>query len=80
VYATYTLIFLAYEGAIMAQAVTALTHLELHASYALVALIMIPLTVYGMTFTTKFQAWTWPLWVARARSTTVRLLHSPAGS
>ena len=63
VYATYTLIFLAYEGAIMAQAVTALTHLELHASYALVALIMIPLTFYGMTFTTKFQAWTWPLWV-----------------
>ncbi|MFB9834660.1 purine-cytosine permease family protein [Actinoallomurus acaciae] len=64
VYATYTLIFLAYEGAIMAQALTALTHLELHVSYAVVALVMIPLTVYGMSFTAKFQAWTWPLWVA----------------
>ncbi|MEV5711835.1 hypothetical protein [Actinoallomurus sp. NPDC052274] len=64
VYATYTLIFLAYEGAIMAQALTALTHLELHIAYAVVAVVMIPLTVYGMTFSARFQAWTWPIWVA----------------
>ncbi|HLH99849.1 MAG TPA: hypothetical protein VKV06_03620 [Acidimicrobiales bacterium] len=37
VYATYTLIFLAYEGALMAQAVTALTHLDIHIAYVLVA-------------------------------------------
>jgi hypothetical protein len=30
-----TLIFLGYEGAIMAQAVTALTHLDIHVSYVL---------------------------------------------
>jgi purine-cytosine permease-like protein len=64
VYATYTLIFLAYEGAIMAQAVTALTTVDIHVSYVLVAVVMVPLTVYGMTFTARFQAWTWPLWVA----------------
>jgi purine-cytosine permease-like protein len=64
VYATFTLIFLAYEGAIMAQALTTLTHLDIHISYVLVAAVMIPLTIYGMTFTTKFQAWTWPLWIA----------------
>jgi purine-cytosine permease-like protein len=64
VYATYTLIFLAYEGAIMAQAVTALTHLDIHVSYILVAAVMIPLTLYGMSFTSKFQAWTWPFWLA----------------
>ncbi|HEX4248111.1 MAG TPA: histidine kinase [Pseudonocardia sp.] len=63
VYATYTLIFLAYEGAIMAQALTALTGLEIHLSYVAVSLVMIPLTLYGMTFSSKFQAWTWPLWV-----------------
>ena len=63
VYATYTLIFLAYEGALMAQAVTALTHLDIHGSYVLVAAVMVPLTIYGMSFTTKFQAWTWPLWI-----------------
>jgi purine-cytosine permease-like protein len=63
VYATYTLIFLAYEGAIMAQAVTALTHLDIHVSYVLVAVVMVPLTLYGMTFSAKFQAWTWPLWL-----------------
>ncbi|MDT7774785.1 MAG: hypothetical protein QOC67_3709 [Pseudonocardiales bacterium] len=61
--ATYTLIFLAYEGAIMAQAVTALSGLDIHVSYVVVSLVMIPLTLYGMTFSSKFQAWTWPLWV-----------------
>lgn len=64
VYATYTLIFLAYEGAIMAQAVTALTGLDIHLSYVAVAVVMIPLTLYGMSFSAKFQAWTWPLWIA----------------
>ncbi|HEX3784755.1 MAG TPA: histidine kinase [Pseudonocardiaceae bacterium] len=64
VYATYTLIFLAYEGAIMGQAVTALTGLPIRASYVLVAAVMIPLTLYGMSFSSKFQAWTWPLWIA----------------
>ncbi|WP_254205751.1 purine-cytosine permease family protein [Nocardia alni] len=63
VYATYTLIFLAYEGAIMAQALTALTHLDIHASYVVVSAVMIPLTLYGMSFSAKFQAWTWPLWI-----------------
>ncbi len=64
VYATYTLIFLAYEGAIMAQAVTALTGLDIHLSYVVVSAVMIPLTLYGMTFSAKFQAWTWPVWIA----------------
>lgn len=63
VYATFTLIFLGYEGAIMAQAVTALTHVDIHVSYVLVSVVMIPLTLYGMTFSAKFQAWTWPLWL-----------------
>ena len=64
VYATYTLIFLAYEGAIMAQAVTALTHVDIHLSYVVVSAVMIPLTLYGMSFSAKFQAWTWPIWIA----------------
>ncbi|GAA2126359.1 purine-cytosine permease family protein [Actinomadura napierensis] len=63
VYATYTLIFLAYEGAIMAQAVTALFHVDVHISYVIVSVVMVPLTLYGMTFSSKFQAWTWPLWI-----------------
>jgi purine-cytosine permease-like protein len=64
VYATYTLIFLAYEGAIMAQALTALSHLDIHISYVVVSAVMIPLTLYGMSFSAKFQAWTWPIWIA----------------
>ncbi|WP_028932422.1 purine-cytosine permease family protein [Pseudonocardia spinosispora] len=91
VYATYTLIFLAYEGAIMGQAVTALTGLELHLSYIVVSAVMIPLTLYGMTFSSKFQAWTWPLWVvliglavataATAPDAALHMLHpTPLGS
>ncbi|WP_222836589.1 purine-cytosine permease family protein [Jongsikchunia kroppenstedtii] len=63
VYATYTVIFLAYEGAIMAQAVTAVAHIPLAWTYLIVSLVMIPLTLYGMSFTAKFQARTWPVWI-----------------
>ncbi|WP_328607066.1 CorA family divalent cation transporter [Amycolatopsis sp. NBC_00345] len=81
VYATYMLIFLAYEGAIMAQAVTALTGLGLRLSYVVVSAVMIPLTLYGMTFGSKFQAWTWPLWIAliglAIGTATVRRARSP---
>jgi purine-cytosine permease-like protein len=63
VYATYTWIFLAFEGAIMAQAVTALSGLDVHLSYVAVSVVMVPLTLYGMSFSAKFQAWTWPAWV-----------------
>lgn len=42
----------------MGQAVTALTGLDLHVSYIVVSAVRIPLTLYGMTFSSKFQAWT----------------------
>jgi purine-cytosine permease-like protein len=80
VYATYTLIFLAYEGAIMAQAVTALTHLDIHASYVIVAAVMIPLTLYGMTFSAKFQAWTWPLWLVMIGIAVVSAATAPGAA
>ncbi len=63
VYASFTLIYLAFEGSIMAQAITALTGLGIHLSYVVVSLAIVPLVVYGMRFTAKFQAWTQPLWV-----------------
>ena len=77
VYATYTLIFLAFEGAIMGQALTALTGLEIHLSYLAVSLVMIPLTLYGMTFSSKFQAWTWPVWVVLIGLAVVTAATSP---
>ncbi|WP_037570408.1 purine-cytosine permease family protein [Phaeacidiphilus oryzae] len=79
VYASYTLIFLAYEGAIMAQAVTALTGgaLDVRLSYAVVSVAMVPLTLYGMSFSTRFQAWTWPLWAALIVLAVVSAVSAP---
>ncbi len=63
VYASFTLIYLAFEGSIMAQAITALTGLDIRLSYVVVSVAIVPLVIYGMRFTAKFQAWTQPLWV-----------------
>lgn len=63
VYAMFTLIFVAFEGAIMAQALSAIAPIPLRWSYVIVSVAIIPLVVYGMAFTAKFQAWTQPIWV-----------------
>jgi purine-cytosine permease-like protein len=77
VYATFTIIYLAFEGAIMAQALTLLTHLDIHISYVVVSLAMIPLVVYGMKFSSKLQAWTSPVWAALTVAAIVAVLTTP---
>lgn len=77
VYATFTIIYLAFEGAIMAQALTLLTHIDVHISYVIVSLGMIPLVVYGMKFSSKLQAWTSPIWVALTIGAIIAVLTSP---
>jgi purine-cytosine permease-like protein len=77
VYATFTLIYLAFEGAIMAQAVTALTHIPIRISYVLVSVLIVPLVVYGMRFTAKFQAWSQPLWMALLFMGIIAVLVAP---
>jgi len=77
VYATFTIIYLAFEGAIMAQAVTLLTHINIHISYVIVSVAMIPLVVYGMKFSSKLQAWTSPVWAVLTVAAIVAVLTSP---
>jgi purine-cytosine permease-like protein len=77
VYATFTIIYLAFEGAIMAQAVTLLTHINIHISYVIVSVAMIPLVVYGMKFSSKLQAWTSPVWAILTVAAIVAVLTSP---
>jgi purine-cytosine permease-like protein len=77
VYATFTIIYLAFEGAIMAQALTLLTHLDVHISYVVVSLAMIPLVVYGMKFSSKLQAWTNPIWAVLTLAAIIAVLTSP---
>lgn len=64
IYATFTFIYFAFEGSIMGQGITGTFGIPIQISYLIVALLIIPLVTYGMSFLAKFQAWTWPLWAA----------------
>ena len=63
IYASFTFIFFALEGSIMAQAFNIYFGLPLPIGYALGSLIIIPLVVFGMTLLSKLQVWTQPLWL-----------------
>ncbi|MCD2182864.1 hybrid sensor histidine kinase/response regulator [Rhizobium sp. GN54] len=63
IYATFTFIFFAIEAAIIATALELCTGLPLPIGYIVSALVIIPLVTHGVTFISKFQAWTQPFWV-----------------
>ena len=63
IYASFTFIFFALEGSIMAQAFQLYFGIPLPIGYALGSLIIIPLVVFGMTLLAKLQVWTQPLWL-----------------
>ncbi len=63
VYASFTFIFFALEGSIMAQAFNLGFGLPLAAGYVLAAVVVIPLVVFGMTALSKLQVWTQPIWL-----------------
>lgn len=63
IYATFTFIFFALEGSIMAQGLELGLGVPLWLGYALSTLIIFPLVVYGMSLLSKLQLWTTPLWL-----------------
>jgi signal transduction histidine kinase/CheY-like chemotaxis protein len=63
VYATFTFIFFALEAAIMAMALQMAVDWPLPICYVLSSLIILPLAVRGITFISRLQAWTQPLWL-----------------
>src|SRR6201995_1262037 len=63
IYATFTFIFFALEGSIMAQGLELGLGIPLWAGYAASTLIIFPLVVYGMSLLSKLQLWTTPLWL-----------------
>src|SRR3954468_10933475 len=63
IFATFTFIFFALEGSIMAQGLQLGLGLPLWAGYAVSTLIIFPLVIYGMKVLTKLQLWTTPLWL-----------------
>ena len=63
IFATFTFIFFALEGSIMAQGLRLGLGVPLWAGYAVSTLIIFPLVVYGMKVLSKLQLWTTPLWL-----------------
>jgi purine-cytosine permease-like protein len=63
IFATFTFIFFALEGSIMAQGLNLGLNVPLWAGYAASTLIIFPLVMYGMSLLSKLQLWTTPLWL-----------------
>ena len=63
IYASFTFIFFALEAAIMAVALEHLFSIPLAIGYLICSVMVIPLVTHGITFISKFQTWTQPLWV-----------------
>lgn len=63
IYASFTFIFFALEAAIMASALELLFGLPLVFGYLISSLVVIPLVTHGITFISRFQLWSQPLWL-----------------
>ncbi|HSV52112.1 MAG TPA: ATP-binding protein [Burkholderiaceae bacterium] len=64
IYASFTFIFFALEAAIMASALQLyFDELSIITCYLVSSLIIIPLVTYGITFISRLQLWTQPLWL-----------------
>lgn len=63
IFATFTFIFFALEGSIMAQGLQLGLGIPLWLGYLISTLMVIPLVIYGMKALAKLQVWTTPLWL-----------------
>ncbi len=63
IFATFTFIFFALEGSIMAQGLHLGLGIPLPIGYATSTLIIFPLVIYGMKVLSTLQVWTTPLWL-----------------
>src|SRR3954468_4559756 len=63
IFATFTFIFFALEGSIMAQGLELGLGIPQWLGYAVSTIIIFPLVIYGMKALAKLQLWTTPLWL-----------------
>ncbi len=63
IFASFTFIFFALEGSIMAQGLKLGLHIPLWIGYATSTIIIFPLVIYGMKVLSTLQLWTTPLWL-----------------
>ncbi|SDT05019.1 purine-cytosine permease family protein [Microlunatus soli] len=63
IFASFTFIFFATEGSIMAQGLQLGLHIPLPVGYLLSTFLIFPLVIFGMKVLAKLQVWTTPLWL-----------------
>ncbi|MFD3818203.1 purine-cytosine permease family protein [Streptomyces rubiginosohelvolus] len=80
IFASFTVIFFALEGAIMAQGLKLGFGLPLWLGYAVSTLMVIPLVIYGMKALSTLQVWTTPIWLLLMVGPLVYLVASDPGT
>ncbi len=79
IFATFTFIFFALEGSIMAQGLQLGLGIPLWIGYAVSTVIIFPLVIYGMKVLSKLQLWTTPLWLILMVAAVRLPAHQPPG-
>jgi signal transduction histidine kinase/CheY-like chemotaxis protein len=64
IYASFTFLFFAIEAAIMSLALELWFHVPLFLGYIISSVVVIPLVTHGITFISRLQLWTQPIWIA----------------
>ncbi|MFB7268192.1 purine-cytosine permease family protein, partial [Streptomyces nojiriensis] len=80
IFASFTFIFFALEGSIMAQGLELGLGLPLWLGYAVSTLMVIPLVVYGMKALSRLQVWTTPIWLLLMVGPLVYLIAADPGT
>ncbi|MFF7445506.1 MULTISPECIES: purine-cytosine permease family protein [unclassified Streptomyces] len=80
IFASFTFIFFALEGSIMAQGLKLGLGLPLWLGYLVSTLMVIPLVIYGMTALSKLQVWTTPIWLILMVAPLVYLITTDPGT
>ncbi|WP_030803863.1 purine-cytosine permease family protein [Streptomyces sp. NRRL F-2799] len=80
IFASFTFIFFALEGSIMAQGLRLGLGLPLWLGYLVSTLMVIPLVIYGMKALSKLQVWTTPVWLVLMVGPLVYLVVTDPGT
>ncbi|MER6046474.1 allantoin permease [Streptomyces sp. NPDC001793] len=80
IFASFTFIFFALEGSIMAQGLKLGLGLPLWLGYLVSTLMVIPLVIYGMKALSKLQVWTTPIWLLLMIGPLVYLIATDPGT
>ncbi|RDD86985.1 cytosine permease [Streptomyces parvulus] len=80
IFASFTFIFFALEGSIMAQGLEYGLGMPLWLGYLVSTVMVIPLVIYGMKALSRLQVWTTPVWLLLMVAPLVYLIATDPGS